>query len=108
MSDDGRFVLVDPNAKSLALRNDSRFLGSRVTNRAAAELLNVSPSYLSDWKKDNLQRLFNVLAAHGMQVVDKDDKRVPTRVLEAYKTLAAEHMATAAESGDTTPGVLDE
>jgi len=107
MNDDGElFALTDPAARSLAFRNDASFLSSKVTNRAAAERLNVSPSHLSQWKKDNLPRLWAVLAAHDMKVVDKSDKRVSTRVLHAYQVLVAEHMA--ADLGDTAPGVLDE
>jgi hypothetical protein len=103
--EDPPFGLTDPVARNLALRNDSAFLCSKVTNREAAALLHVSPSHLSEWKRDNLPRLFAVLAAHGMKVVDKADPRVPARVLDAYKTLAREHMA---EAADTMPGELDE
>lgn len=106
---DEKWSLQDANTRSLALRNESALLGSAVTNRAAAEVLNVSPTTLSEWRQANMPRAMAVLAAHGMKVVDFTDKTLSKdewRMLKLARIRA--DMQDLNEAGCTTPGELGE
>jgi hypothetical protein len=97
--------------RTLSILNYSTFLKRAAAigaHRRAAELLGVSPATESEYTTEHLERVCQVLAAYGLEVVVKGST-IPPEQAKALMTLAAAHMERAAiemQAQDTTPGAL--
>ncbi len=104
----GPWKIDDQALRNIALRSHSVFLSpSGISNKEAASRLGVSESTLSEYKRDHVERMLQVLAAHDFRIVNRDEMTISAQEKRALlKARIRADERELMELGDTQAGDL--